>query len=190
MLILAACLTLMVCSLSAELTEATDRGSHKIPLFNQQFFSTSNSTTVAEVENSALASLSCNVLINLADEVSHFFHRYTKPQHFRNASILYPSECLMDFLSLFSSEGDISKGYKMLDSSGRPGPYILGGNFHISGSFDECLNIEGGLTQYCILPLLPLVNNTPIKFYKIIVTFLTEVCLPRSCNTADLEFQY
>ena len=108
MLILAACLTLMVCSFSAELTEATDRGSHNIPLFNQQFFSTSNSTTVAEMENSALASLSCNVFIDLADEVSHFFHRYTT----HIASTLYPSECLMDFLSLFSSKGDISKGYK------------------------------------------------------------------------------
>ena len=187
MLILVGCLTLMVCSLSAELTEATDRGNH-IPSFNQQFFPASNSTAAAEVENSALASLSCKVLIDLADEVSHFFRRYATTKHFRNASTLYPSECLMDFLSLFSSRGDISNGYKMLDASGRPGPYILGGNFHITGSFDECLNIEGGLTQYCILTLLPLVNNTPIKFWEIIFTFLTEVCLPRSCNTADLEF--
>ena len=184
---LAGCLTLMVCSLSAELTEATDRSSH-IRSFNQQFFFASNSTAAAEMENSALASSSCNVLIDLADEVSHFFHCYKTRKHFHNASTLYPSECLVDFLSLFSSKGDISNGYKMLDASGRPGPYILGGNFHITGSFDECLNIEGGLTQYCILPLLPLVNNTPIKFHKTIVTFLTEVCLPRSCNTADLEF--
>ena len=187
MLILVGCLTLMVCSLSAELTEATDRSSH-IRSFNQQFFSASNSTAAAEMENSALASLSCNILIDLADEVSHFFHRYKTRKHFHNASTLYPSECLVDFLSLFSSKGDISNGYKMLDASGRPGPYILGGNFHITGSFDECLNIEGGLTQYCILTLLPLVNNTLIKFHKTIVTFLTEVCLPRSCNTADLEF--
>ena len=188
MLILAGCLTLMVCSLSAELTEATDRGSH-IPLFNQQFFSTSNSTATAEMENSALVSSNSNILIDLADEVSHFFRHYTTTERFRNASTLYLSKCLMDFLSLFSSEKDISKGYKMLDATGRPGPYILGGNFHITGSYDECLNIEGGLTQYCILPLLPLVNNTPIKFQEIIIiTFLTEVCLPRSCNTADLEF--
>ena len=188
MLILAGCLTLMVCSLSAELTEATDRGSN-IPLFNQQFFSTSNSTTTAEMENSALVSSNSNILIDLADEVSHFFRHYTTTKRFRNASTLYPSKCLMDFLSLFSSEGDISKGYKMLDATGRPGPYILEGNFHITGSYDECLNIEGGLTQYCILPLLPLVNNIPIKFQEIIIiTFLTEVCLPRSCNTADLEF--
>ena len=188
MLILAGCLTLLVCSLSAELTEETDRGSH-IPLFNQQFFSTSNSTATAEMENSALVSLNSNILIDLADEVSHFFRRYTTTERFRNASTLYPSECLMDFLSLFSSEGDISKGYKMLDATGRPGPYILGGNFHITGSYDECLNIEGSLTQYCILPLLPLVNSTPIKFQEIIIiTFLTEVCLPRSCNTADLEY--
>ena len=76
----------------------------------------------------------------------------------------------------------------MLDASGRPGPYILGGNFYITGSFDECLNIEGGLTQYCFLLFLPLVNDTLITFHERIVTFMTEICLPRSCNTRDLEF--
>ena len=54
----------------------------------------------------------------------------------------------------------------MLDASGRPGPFVLGGNFRITGSFDECLNIEGDLTQYCILPIVPLANNAPLKFGK------------------------
>ena len=185
---LASCLTLMVFGFSAALTEVTGKDSH-IPSSKQQFFSASNSTTPAEVKKSPLTSSTCHhVTIELADGVSRFFRRYATTQHFRNASALYPSECLKDFLNLFSSERDISKGYKMLDASGRPGPYILGGNFHITGSFDECLNIEGGLTQYCILPFLPLVNDTSITFRERMVTFMTEVCLPRSCNTRDLEF--
>ena len=187
-LMLAGCLTIMVFGFSAELTEVTGKDSH-IPSSKQQFFSASNSTAAAEVEKSALTSSTCHpVIIELADDVSRFFRQYATTQHFRNASTLYPSECLMDFLNLFSSERDISKGYKMLDASGRPGPYILGGNFHITGSFDECLNIEGGLTQYCFLLFLPLVNNTLITFRERMVTFMTEVCLPRSCNSRDLEF--
>ena len=184
MLLLAGSLALLV---SAALTEMADRGNY-IPWSKENFFSPSNSSSAAEVEKMALTGSSSNVVIDLADVVSHFFHQYATTQRFRNASSLYPSECLMDFLSLFSSEGDSCKGYKVLDASGRPGPFVLGGNFHITGSFDECLNIEGDLTQYCILPVVPLVNNTPIKFGNEIVTFLTEVCLPRSCNTADLEF--
>ena len=184
MLLLTGSLALLV---SAALAEMADRGSY-ISWSKEQFFFPSNSSSAAEVEKMALISSSSNVIIDLADDVSRFFRWYATTQRFHNASTLYPSECLMDFLSLFSSEGDSCKGYKVLDASGRPGPFILGGNFHITGSFDECLNIEGDLTQYCILPVIPLVNNTPIKFDKTIVTFLTEVCLPRSCNTADLEF--
>ena len=183
-LLLAGILALLVCCLSAAIAEVADRGSH-IPWYKKKF---SNSTFALEVDKSALTILSCNVVIDLADDVSRFFRRYAKTQRFRNVIALYPSKCLIDFLSLFSSKEDISNGYKLLDASGRPGPYILGGNFHITGSFDECQNIEGCMTQYCILPLLPLVNNTPIKFGETIVTFLTEVCLPRSCNTTDLMF--
>ena len=183
-LLLAGSLALLV---SAALAEMADRGSY-ILWSKEQFFSPYNSSSAAEVEKMAMTGSSSSVVIDLADDVSRFFRWYATTQRFRNASSLYPSECLMDFLSLFSSEGDSCKGYKVLDASGRPGPFVLGGNFHITGSFDECLNIEGDLTQYCILPLLPLVNNTPIKFDKNIVTFLTEVCLPQSCNTADVEF--
>ena len=185
---LAGCLTIMVFSFSAALTEVPGKDSH-IPSSKQQFFSASNSTGAAEIEKSALTSSTRrHVIIELADDVSHFFRQYATTQRFRNASTLYPNECLTDFLNLFSSKRDISKGYKMLDASGRPGPYILGGNFHITGSFDECLNIEGGLTQYCFLLFLPLVNDTLITFHEKIVTFMTEVCLPRSCNTRNLEF--
>ena len=183
-LLLTGSLALLV---SAALTEMADRGSY-ISWPKENFFSPSNSSSAAEMEKMALNGSSSIVVIDLADDVSHFFRRYATTQRFRNASSLYPSECLIDFLSLFSSKGDSCKGYKVLDASGRPGPFVLGGNFRITGSFDECLNIEGDLTQYCILPVVPLVNNTPIKFGNEIVTFLTEVCLPRSCNTADLEF--
>ena len=161
---LTGCLTLLVFGFSAALTEVTGKDSN-ITSSKQQFFSASNSTTAAELEKSALTSSTCHhVIIELADDVSRFFHWYATTQCFCNASALYPSECLKDFLNLFSF--DISNGYKMLDASGRPGPYILGGNFHITGSFDECLNIQGGLTQYCFLLFLPLVNDTSITFVK------------------------
>ena len=189
-MLLAASLLLLVCRLSAALVEATDQDS-RISWSKDQLFSTSNFTSTAQVENSVLiTSSSSNIIVDLADDVSTFFRRYVTTESFHNASALYSSRCLMDFSSLFSSssEEDTCKGYKMLDASGRPGQYILGGNFHITGSFDECLNIKGGLTQYCLLLVLPLLNNTPIKFDKTIVTFQTEVCLPRSCSTADLEF--
>ena len=189
-MLLAASLLLLVCRLSAALVEATDQDS-RISWSKDQLFSTSNFTSTAQVENSVLiTSSSSNIIVDLADDVSTFFRRYVTTESFRNASALYSSRCLMDFSSLFSAspEGDTCKGYEMLDASGRPGQYILGGNFRITGSFDECLNIKGGLTQYCILPVLPLLNNTPIKFDKTIVTFQTEVCLPQSCSTEDLEF--
>ena len=189
-MLLAASLLLLVCRLSAALVEAIDQDS-RISWSKDQLFSTSNFTSTAQVENSVLiTSSSSNIIVDLADDVSTFFHRYVTTESFHNASALYSSRCLMDFSSLFSSssEGDTCKGYKMLDASGRPGQYILGGNFRITGSFDECLNIKDGLTQYYILPVLPLLNNTPIKFDKTILTFQTDVCLPRSCSTADLEF--
>ena len=183
MLLLVGSLALLVC-LSAVLAEARDGGSH-IPWAEPPFFS----SVSASFSSPALGDGSSRHLAYLADHVSHFFRRYATTQRFRNVSALL--QCLADFQTLFLRKGNlmnVSKGYEVLDASGKPGPYILGGNLHITGSFDECLNIEGGLTQYCILPLVPLVNGVPIKLGKTNVTFLTEVCIPRSCSTSDLDF--
>ena len=100
-----------------------------------------------------------------------------------------PLQCECDFILMFQDKDaqNISKGERALDAFGKPGPYILEGNVRLTGSFDECLNIRGDMTQFCILPLVPFkLESGQVDSTKI--TFLADVCVPKSCSIADFEF--
>ena len=98
-------------------------------------------------------------------------------------------QCGDDFAALFQEmdAGNFSKGEMAVDAMGKPGSYILQGNLHITGSFDECLDIEGRLTQFCTLPLVPVVVSGKGKPEPLPEAFLMEVCLTRSCNVTDIN---
>ena len=171
---LLATLLLAVC-VSTTAVEAT--GSH-IPWAEQRPF-----TSLVDP-----ATVSSNHLVDVADLVSRAF-RPDATQRLRNAAALKQDSCLTDFLILLGTNDskNVSKGEQVLDATGKPGSYILQGNLHITGSFDECLDIEGFVSHYCVFPLFPLVNNHTIQRSSgQNVSFLTEVCLPRSCNASSI----
>ena len=94
------------------------------------------------------------------------------------------SQCQEDFSTLFKMKdgSNASKGTEALDALGKPGPYILQGNLHLTGSFDECLAIGEGLTQFCGVSLTLVVYEV----YPL-VPFNMDICVPKSCNVTDLE---
>jgi peptidoglycan/LPS O-acetylase OafA/YrhL len=115
--------------------------------------------------------------------VSHAFrHVLTQPL----SEGVAVSQCRTDFFALLISPDhnnpfNASKGAEAIDAMGKPGTYILQGNLRFYGSFDECLNIGGHLTKYCVVPLNATYLGAPI------VPFRVDICVPRSCNVTDIE---
>lgn len=119
----------------------------------------------------------------VAEETTHGSSSSSVRSPFQN------SQCFSDFESLFDIKtvGNLTQGDVALDAMGKPGPYILQGNLRVTGSFDECLGIGSGLTQYCLLPIIPVILEGDKEIVMNTTVFRVEVCLPRSCNITDID---
>jgi peptidoglycan/LPS O-acetylase OafA/YrhL len=126
---------------------------------------------------------------NFAEVLRSLTEALHETQRSRGDSSLAATQCEKDFQAMLQDKDaqNISKGERALDAFGKPGPYILEGNLRLTGSFDECLDIAGELTKFCILPLVPGEISADGGFESFNLTFLADICVPRSCNTTDFE---
>ena len=127
---------------------------------------------------------------NFAEVLRDLSAALQETQRSRGDSSLAGTQCANDFKAMSQDKDaqNISKAERALDAFGKPGPYILEGNLRLTGSFDECLDITGELTKFCILPLVPGVVLGDGSFESFNnLTLLADICVPRSCNTSDFE---
>ena len=75
----------------------------------------------------------------------------------------------------------LSMAVRMVDAMGKIGPGYFDGNFHASGSYDECLDIGPGDAEYCMGQLNITINNLTQP-----LSWIYSLCVPRGCTPADV----
>ena len=70
----------------------------------------------------------------------------------------------------------------MLDATGKPGAGYKEGNIYASGSYDECLDIGPGDTEYCTGYMYVGVNIPVVKP----ITLVYSMCVPKGCTMDDI----
>ena len=121
--------------------------------------------------------------------VSESFRQLLMQQKYggREVEAADESQCQRDFAVMFNTTDDntvfqASKGTQAADAMGKPGPYILQGNIHFTGSYDECLAIGEGWTKFCVVSLELYI----LKVYPLVPLYM-DICVPQSCNITDLQ---
>ena len=97
------------------------------------------------------------------------------------------AECINGTRKIFNST-DPATGSPlivyMLDAMGKIGAGYKDGNIFATGSYDECLDIGSGDTEYCtgyvtLLKVLGIKLKTPM-------TWIYSMCVPKGCTTDDI----
>ena len=127
-----------------------------------------------------------SVLLSVSDTFRHVLSQINN----NTEDEAYESQCLADFSTLFKLKDNntvfhASKGTQAVDALGKPGPNLLYGNLHFVGSFDECMDIGEGYTQFCVTSM-----NITLTFDPNItlLPFSLDICVPQSCNVTDLFY--
>ena len=94
------------------------------------------------------------------------------------------AECIKGYKHLLNGTDDAGLPLLlyMLDATGKPGAGYKEGNIYASGSYDECLDIGPGDTEYCTGYMYVGVNTPVLKP----ITLVYSMCVPKGCTTYDI----